>query len=653
MWSKVLYSTDQQKIDNIEHDRKNYNECFTDPIAEGLFNDIQQLNIQNKYSVTQIKEFRNLATSEKSFWYNYALKIPDKLCSLKLFIRPFEHFCRTCIITDKEITSLCQMDHDYYVDKLTPNGFTVTDNSISDDLPVNRSDRSIINDLNLLYIELNYLIPRQLRKIGYEIIRYEEIAEIDMLLVRKIARAIHSMYLHEIRSQSSGIKNYIFYTTGNAGNLFTSDFDDLPEEIKYSNIDNAVHIPTKLLSIGYKIRQTRKGFKPVALQLNDKEIETMAKVEHIRWSWEKRLNGWIFGSIKDNINKTHPCLVPYDGLSESEKEKDRELVRLIPALLQDINYEAYPISPNRISKLSYALKPQSSVHKILFETRQLNDQIRSMVKLTPEVEEMVRLRNKMIEEAITEVEESYNYAQHIQEAILPDDLYIRECFPDSFILFKPKDLVSGDFYFFSKHNDLIIFAVADCTGHGIPGALLSTVGYGILDQAVNEIKLTDPSLILHHLYSKIHKFLRNDSDETGISDDLDIILSVLDIKTNVMTFSSVKNPLYQITDNQLVIYNADNTLEECIKEKDCLFSSKTIRMHTGDTIYLCTDGYTDQFGGLNHKRYLTGRFKNLLQSIQEYSLSEQSDRLYEEIEQWREEKNEDQTDDILVVGIRI
>ena len=104
--------------------------------------------------------------------------------------------------------------------------------------------------------------------------------------------------------------------------------------------------------------------------------------------------------------------------------------------------------------------------------------------------------NKKIEETISEVQGSYNYAQHIQETFLPDDLFVRECFPDSFVLFKPKDIVSGDFYFFSKQGHLIIFAAADCTGHGIPGALFSTIGYGITDQAVNEIKLTDPPEIL-------------------------------------------------------------------------------------------------------------------------------------------------------------
>jgi hypothetical protein len=122
----------------------------------------------------------------------------------------------------------------------------------------------------------------------------------------------------------------------------------------------------------------------------------MARVEHMRWSWEKRLNGWTLGDIKDKVKRTHPSLIPYDLLSESEKEKDRELVKLIPAFLQDIEYEAFPVSPNRIKKLSYALKPQSSINKILIETRELNEQIRKLVALTPAIEEMVSIRNKKI-----------------------------------------------------------------------------------------------------------------------------------------------------------------------------------------------------------------------------------------------------------------
>jgi len=626
MWTKVIYNPDNQFVPDIS----------TDQIAEALYKDIRQLTYLFTTSDALNREFKALTKAEKLFWYDYAEKIPDKFRILKLFIHPFEDFCRTCLITEEEISSLVQMDHDKYGLELISGEF-----------------KNLIKDHQRFSRELNYLIPVQLKKTGYEIIRHEEVVEINMLMVKKLARAIHSRYLHEIRNQTITPNNPILYKPGELKNQYTSDFDDLPAEIKYSNIDNAAHIPTKLLSIGYKIRQVKKGFKPVALHLNKEEIETMARVEHLRWSWEKRLNGWISGCLKDDINKIHPSLIPYDELSESEKEKDRELVKLIPALLQDIDYEAFPVSPNRIKKLSYAIKPQSSIHKILYETRELNDQIRNLVTLTPDIEEMVRIRNSKIEEAIIEVEDSYNYAKYIQETFLPDDHYVRECFPDSFILYKPKDLVSGDFYFFSKRNNLIIFAAADCTGHGIPGALLSTLGYGILDQAVNEIKLTDPSYILHHLYSKIHRFLRNDEEGTGISDDMDIILCLLDIRTNILTYSGVKNPLYHITKEKLIEYRAKNLLENCNEEGECNFTSEKIQLNTGDTIYLCSDGYADQFGGKYHKKYQTARVKNFLLSIKECSMPEQNDRLYEEIEQWREENNEEQTDDILVIGIRI
>ncbi len=655
MWSKVIDNTDNPLIPDISHEQRKYWKSFIKPVGEGLYIDIHQSGSLNIYSDTQDIDFKILTKAEKSFWHNYAAEIPKKLGELNLFVRPFEDFCRTCIITDSEITILAQMDHErYFTEHTSKDSINSNAGSIKGNTKLYpESFKSTIKDWTRFFLEMNYLIPAQLKKIGYEIIRHEEADEINMSMVKKLARAIHSRYLHEIKNQSIKANNFIFYNPGNYGNHYTSDFDELPDEIKYSNIDNAAHIPTKLLSIGYKIRLVNKGYKSFALHLNEEEIETMARVEHIRWSWEKRLNGWTFGSAKDDIKKTHPSLIPYEELSESEKEKDRELVKLIPAFLQDIDYEAFPVSPNRIRKLSYAIKPQSSIHKILDETRELNDQIKSMAKLTPAMEKMIGIRNTKIEEAIREVEGSYNYAQRIQEIFLPDDLFIRECFPDSFVLFKPKDIVSGDFYFFSRQEHLIIFAAVDCTGHGIPGALLSTLGYGILDQAVNEIKLTNPSHILHHLYSKIHRYLHSDTDGTGISDDMDIILCILDTRTNTLTYSGVKNPLYRITKDELIEYHSQNSIDDKCEEGECNFTSSKIQLNVSDTLYLCSDGYSDQFGGKDHKKYQTSRFKSFIQSIQHCSMAEQSDRLYEEIEQWREEHNEDQTDDILVVGIRI
>jgi serine phosphatase RsbU (regulator of sigma subunit) len=648
MWSKVIYNSDNQLIKDKSPDRIKYKKSFINQIAEGLYKDIRQLTDLITPSDTLNKEFINLTKAEKSFWYDYACEIPNKFKALSLFIRPFDDFCRTCIITDKEIATLVQMDHEWYSRELSSKGLKKNSTGTS---------KSKIKDWKRIYLELNYLIPAQLKKIGYEIIRHEEAVEINMLMVKKLARAIHSRYLHEIRNQSTRVENdpdnYIFYNPGDFRNQYTSDFDDLPDEIKYSNIDNAAHIPTKLLSIGYKIRHVKKGFKPYTLHLNEEEIETMARVEHIRWSWEKRLNGWISGNIKDDIKKTHPGLIPYEELSESEKEKDRELVKLIPAFLQDIDYEAFPISPNRIKKLSYAIKPQSSIHKILDETRELNDQIRNLVSLTPAIEEMVRIRNKKIEEAISEVEGSYNYAQHIQETFLPDDLYVRECFPDSFILFKPRDIVSGDFYFFSKLDELIIFALADCTGHGIPGALISTIGYGNLDQVINVKRITDPVEILRYLYSRVHRFLRRNIDGHGLSDDMDIALCILDTRTNLLTFSGVGNSMYYITDGKIIEIKSESFKDDCNRNGEYLFTSEKIQMKIGDTLYLSSDGYTDQFGGKDHKKYQKKRLMNFILNIQDCSMPEQSDRLYEEIEQWREANDEDQTDDILVIGIRI
>jgi len=659
MWSKVIYSTETQLSQETVPDSDNYFESFTHPIAEGLYSDLHHLSKLVKLAEHLSEDFNSLTNGEKSFWNDYASGIPEKFKRLNLFIRPFEDFCRTCIITDKEIVTLVQTDLERYCREFASSGIPINNKRTikGKDHPEQESLRKLIEDWNRFSLELNYLIPVQLKKIGYEIIRHEEAVEINMPMIKKLARAIHSKYLQEMRSQHTRGENdplnYFFYTPGDFKVQYISDFDNLPDDIKYSNIDNAAHIPTKLLAIGYKIRQVKKGFKPVTLHLNDDEIEIMALVEHIRWSWDKRLNGWTYGNVKDEANKTHPGLIPYNDLSESEKEKDRELVRLIPSLLHDIDYEAFPVDTRRIRHLSYALKPQSIIHKILSETRELNDQIRKLISLSPAIEEMVRIRNKKIEEAIREVEGSYHYAQQLQETILPDDLYVRECFPDSFILFKPKDIVSGDFYFFNRQEHLIIFAVADCTGHGIPGALLSTIGYGILDQAVNEIKLTDPSYILYHLYSKIHRFLRNDAEEKGMSDDMDVILCILDIRTNILSYSGVKNPLYHLTKGELIEYRARNSPEDFNKVEERMFSSEKIQLNTGDTIYLCSDGYVDQFGGKNHKKFQSGRFKILLKSICEFSMPEQSDKLYEEIEQWRDENYEDQTDDILVIGIRI
>jgi serine phosphatase RsbU (regulator of sigma subunit) len=651
-WTEIILSPDGTTPDDIKDNWLQNKNTLINTVAGFIYKELQleKNTIDSPYSLK--KEFAKLSGQEKSDWYDIADEIPVKLSLLNLNIRPYSNFCRTCLISFKDIKKFAGSDYERYYRK----SGTILKNHESgqevfaDNIPFQK----LADKRKLFFWEINLLIPAALKKAGYEIIRPQEVAEINDKLVKRLASVVHSRYIREIRKlhPENEKKSYLSLMHKQEDSNII-DFNKLPEEIKHSNLDNAFHIPTKLLSIGYKIRPAGKGFKPAALHLTEEEIEVMSMVEHLRWCWDKIMNGWHYGEVKDTGKKRHPGLKEYNELSEGEKEKDRELVRMIPSLLQDIGYEAYSINPERISKLPYAIKPVSSIHRILDETRRMNEQIRNIVTIPPHVDEILQIRNRKIEEAIREVESGYNYAQHIQETFLPDNLYVRKCFPESFILFRPKDIVSGDFYFFSRQENSIVFAAVDCTGHGIPGALLTTIGYSIIDQAVNGIKLKDPAKILHYLYSGMHKFLRLGQDGTGIQDDMDIILCILDTGTNVLTYSGVKNALYHVRNGELKEHKVINQLEECTETEECIFSSESISLLTGDILYLFSDGYADQFGGSDHKRYRTVKFKKFLLSVNTLPMAEQGDRLYEEIEEWREEKNEDQTDDILVIGIKI
>lgn len=602
-------------IDLFEH--------LAEPVAQSLYDNLRKIRGISPTGRPLGKNNEDPGKNEKQFWIDYASAIPEKFSSIGLFLRPYGEYCRTCILTDNEIETLVSNDLDRFPEEPRTSG------------------------RRLLFRDLNYFIPATLKKAGFELIRKEEVSGIDFPLILKIARVVHATYIHQVMKQSSADPR--------AERPEAAEFDDLPREMLQSNIDFAAHFPTRLLAIGYRIRPVRKGYKARALHLNDSEVEIMAKVEHLRWSWEKRLDGWIYGDVKDSGKKCHPCLVPYDDLSENEKEKDRELVRLTPAILRDIRYEAYPVSPAQISRLSYAIKPQSAIHRLLSGTNELSAGIHKLAENSPPIREKLSSLDEKIRLTISEVEGSYNYARHIQEAFLPDDLDIRECFPESFVLFEPKDIVSGDFYLFSRSEGNVIFALADCTGHGIPAALISTIGYGILDQTVNILKITDPAEALCNLFSGIHRFLRKDTAVSGVPDDMAIVLCSYDTHTRNMIYSGAGNMIFQVTGGKISDNLSGSISEESFSNGKYNFTDRSLQLNPNDALYICSDGFADQSGGGSHKRYNSKRLRDFLLQISDYPMTEQGDMLYEEFERWRDEKNrdEDQTDDITVIGIRI
>ena len=252
--------------------------------------------------------------------------------------------------------------------------------------------------------------------------------------------------------------------------------------------------------------------------------------------------------------------------------------------------------------------------------------------------------------------DSINYAQRIQQSILLGENEIRKYLPDSFIYYRPKDVVSGDFYWFSVINGKYIMAVVDCTGHGVPGVFMSLIGNSLLNQIVNEKQILDPALILKNLHTGVLKALHQEKEESLSEDGMEMALCVIDPSKKRVEFAGAMNPLYIVQNNSVNVVHANaqsiggKTLRPG-KDHNLNFSSQTISLAENSTVYMFTDGYMDQFGGENNKKFNTVNFKTLLLDIQSLSMQEQKFAIHNTMEDWK--KSYRQVDDILVAGFKV
>ncbi|HYG39483.1 MAG TPA: two-component regulator propeller domain-containing protein [Cytophagales bacterium] len=259
---------------------------------------------------------------------------------------------------------------------------------------------------------------------------------------------------------------------------------------------------------------------------------------------------------------------------------------------------------------------------------------------------------KIIEEKNSEITDSIRYAKNIQEAILPPMHLLKNFLPDSFVFFMPKDIVSGDFYWLAQTETKVVVAAVDCTGHGVPGAFMSFVGFNLLNQIVNQSGITTPSEILNNLNISLNESLRNTLKRSDIKDGMDIAICTIDIKDKLAEFSGAYNPLYHIRDKHLTIFPADRfPVGSFMEMSHKKFTNHTIQLLPGDSVYIFTDGFADQFGGPDDKKFMYSRFRNLLVNIQDLNMTEQKLVLYKEFQNWK--GINEQVDDILVIGIRV
>lgn len=265
--------------------------------------------------------------------------------------------------------------------------------------------------------------------------------------------------------------------------------------------------------------------------------------------------------------------------------------------------------------------------------------------------------NDLIESKNRQITDSLNYARRIQQSILISEQVLQEHLPESFVFLQPKSIVSGDFYFVASVGNKKLIAVADCTGHGVPGAFMSLIGHRLLREIVLEKKIHDPALVLEHLHSGVIESLNQGKGNSFSLDGMDIAVCLLDPDAYTLVFAGAMNPAYLVQDQELQVLQADvssvggKAFRPNSENEKRKFTNKASKYRSGCMLYLFTDGYMDQFGGKEDQKFNTRRFKKLLMEIQPLSAAQQKSIIEQTLLNWKGETQ--QTDDILLMGIRL
>ncbi|HLP14131.1 MAG TPA: tetratricopeptide repeat protein [Flavobacteriales bacterium] len=260
----------------------------------------------------------------------------------------------------------------------------------------------------------------------------------------------------------------------------------------------------------------------------------------------------------------------------------------------------------------------------------------------------LQLQKDIVDQKNREILDSINYAKRLQDAILPSESLVKEQLPASFILYKPKDIVAGDFYFLETLGDYLIFAACDCTGHGVPGSLVSVVCSNALNRAIKEFKLTDPGKILDKVRELVVETF--EKSESEVKDGMDISLCVLNKTTRELKWAGANNPLLVVRANEKEVISPDK-MPVGKHTSMANFTTHGVSIKGGDTIYLFTDGYADQFGGPKGKKFKASNMLDLIFSVRNEAMDQQKNSLETAFEKWRGQF--EQLDDVCVMGIRI
>ncbi|MBN2215097.1 MAG: SpoIIE family protein phosphatase [Bacteroidales bacterium] len=446
-------------------------------------------------------------------------------------------------------------------------------------------------------------------------------------------------------SAHSAISIYPENITESADQTERSDFQVTISRVEWSHKDQTTVLSTH--NIDSIVLPYRFSYLKIDLSVLPKEAnhETIFKYAIIT---SKNKNNWINIGPKDYLILTN--LKPgYQTLIVSATVPGQN-VDIHPGKLRIIVKTHFLVSVYAIVLyiiafiILFSAFFRSQTRALRNLTRQFRERERIAAQLMTQKEELA-LKNKNITDSI-------NYAHRIQSALMPSEKQFKNIFPDSFILHIPRDIVSGDFYWINEIKDHIFIAAVDCTGHGVPGAFVSIIGCELFRKLTNIDGINKPSEILNNL-NKDFREVFGDVENITLRDGMDVAFCSLNKISKTLEFAGAFNPLYLIRENSIIEVKGDRN-SVGLDHPDNLnneFTNHNIQLQTGDIIYMFSDGFADQFGGPEGKKYKYRRFRHLLLALHHLPMNRQHDFLHRSITEWK--GNLDQVDDILVIGLKI
>ncbi len=476
-----------------------------------------------------------------------------------------------------------------------------------------------------------------------------------------------SVYTHEFELHKKNLKLL------DTANFFYKKILDISKELKDNSLSAEIYNKLGLIEISRKnysksIKYLKKSIKIV------KKIYLKIDVsKNISFSYSQ-LNKFdsayfyqkLFKNLSDSVISTekNKQIIKMQIKYDSEKKDKENLL-----LKKDAETQQAIIKQQKIAVIFIIIvliliiilaiiflrgrEKQRKVNKILesknTEINQQKEEIQEQAKNLSDANISITKEKEKVEESHKQITDSINYAKLIQNAVLPDFHLFEKNFSDYFIFFKPRNIVSGDFFWAKKINDYIIIVAADCTGHGVPGAFVSMLGISFLNEICMRKEINQANYVLNALRKEI-KFSLKQNKNSNNKDGMDIALCMINTKTNILQFSGANNPLYLFRDNKLIEFKADRQpIGIYLKERP--FKNYKFQLEKDDKLYTFSDGYIDQFGGEKNKKFMKKRFKELLLKIQNKAMYEQKEILDNVLKNWKRKTK--QIDDILIIGIKI